>query len=71
MELINYGQISHDTFVLNNNGLLKIMNNAMNTITAAIGSMSLYLAYGKHRAFELFLVLRSHYKMTTETGEDG
>ena len=43
----------------------------MNTITAAIGSMSLRPVYGKHRAFELFPILRSHYKMTTETGEDG
>lgn len=33
--------------------------------------MSLYLDDGKHRAFELFLIPRSHYKMTTETGEDG
>jgi len=101
MELINYGQICHDTSVLNNNGLLKIsliqpatrfkkieirfqhydwhftynetckLIYAMNTITAAIGCMSLYLVYGKHRALELFLILRSHYKMTTETGEDG
>jgi len=43
----------------------------MNKITAAMGSMSLHLVYLKHRVLELFLILRSHYKMTTETSEDG